>query len=172
MVMKTFTGETVLVEQDTTKGYLSVAEVSEYSIRHYIQTRLTAWNWDIDVKPMNDGWPDYDEIALPAVVVELRSVDVAGVELGSHGSRLLVLVHIFGENEAQRTRLAELITKNVFRDTVPIYDFITGNETDPVATGEYFLTDDVGWSKVPTAYTAPDTRRWRATVTANLRRVE
>lgn len=160
------------MEIDTTQGYLSVAEISEYSIRHYIQDRLTAWNWNITVLPMNDGWPDYDEIVLPAVAVELRSLDVAGVELGSHGSRLLVIVHIFGENEAQRIRLAELITKGVFRDTVPIYNYLTGNEEDPVATGEYFITDSVGWEKIPTAYTAPDTRRWRAIVTANLRRVD
>lgn len=172
MVLGTSDADATVVEQDTTKGYLSVAEISDYSIRHYIQDRLTAWNWNIDVKPMDDGWPGSEELVLPAVAVELRSVDVAGVELGSHGSRLLVIVHIFGDNEAQRIRLAELITKNVFRDTVPIYDFITGNETDPVATGEYFITDDVGWNKIPTAYTAPDTRRWRAIVTANLRRVE
>src|SRR5574338_316927 len=161
MVLGTFTSDSTVVEQDTTKGWLSVAEISDYSIRHYIQSRLTAWNWNITVIPMDDGWPDYDEVALPAVVVELRTVDVAGVELGSHGSRLLVLVHIFGQNDAQRTRLAELITKNVFRDTVPIFNFVTGNETDPDPTGEYFITDDVGWSKIPTAYTAPDTRRWR-----------
>lgn len=172
MVVGTFTGDSRLTEQDKTKGYLSVAEISEYSIRHYIQDRLTAWNWNINVAPMDDGWPVYDELVLPAVAVELRSVDVAGVELGSHGSRLLVLVHILGDNEAQRIRLAELITKDVFRDTVPIYNFVTGNEVDPVATGEYFITDDVGWQKLPTAYTAPDTRRWRAIVTANLRRVE
>jgi hypothetical protein len=171
MVLGTFNADATVVEVDTTRQ-LSVAEISEYSIRHYIQTRLTAWNWNIDVKPMDNGWPVNEEVVLPAVVVELRSVDVAGVELGSHGSRLLVLVHIIGANEAQRTRLAELITKNVFRDTVPIYNFITGNETEPDATGEYFLTDDVGWSKLPTANTAPDTRRWIAVVTANLRRAE
>lgn len=161
-----------MVEIDTTINYLSVAEISEYSIRHYIQSRLTAWGWNIDVKPMDDGWPVYEEVSPPAVAVELRSVDVAGVELGSHGSSLLVIVDILGENEAQRIRLAELITKGVFRDTVPIFNFITGNETEPVATGEYFITDDVGWTKVPTAYTAPDTRRWRAVVTASLRRAE
>lgn len=159
------------MEVDTTTQ-LSIAEISDFSIRHYIQDRLTAWNWNITVKPMDDGWPEYEEIVLPEVIVELRSVDVAGVELGSHGSRLLVIVSIFGQNEAQRTRLAELITKGVFRDTVPIYDYVTGNEEDPDPTGEYFITDDVGWQKIPTAYTAPDNRHWRANVTATLRRVE
>lgn len=172
MVVKTLLADSQVVELDTTKGYLSVAEISEYSIRHYIQNRLTAWNWNIAVKPMDDGWPENDVLAPPAVIVELRSVDVAGVELGSHGSRLLVIVNVFGVNEAQRTRLAELITKNVFRDTVPIYNFVTGNETNPVATGEYFITDDVGWTKIPTAYTVPDNLRWRASVNATLRRVE
>lgn len=157
---------------DTTQGYLSVAEISEYSIRHYIQSRLDEWGWEIKVKPVDDGWPEYDDIAPPEVRIELRSLDVAGVELGSHGSRLLVIVHIFGENEAQRIRLAELITKGVFRDTVPIYDYVTGNEVDPDNTGEYFLTDNVGWIKIPSAYTDPQKRRWRSSVNATLRRSE
>ena len=172
MVLGTFDSDARLVEQDTTKNYLSVAEVSDYSIRHYIQSRLMAWNWNIEVQSSDDGWPDYEELVPPAVFVQLRTTEVAGVELGSHGSRFLVIVDVFGENEAQRTRLAELITKNVFRDTVPIFDFVTGNETDPAPTGEYFITDSAGWTKVPSAYTAPDNRRWRATVSASLRRVE
>jgi hypothetical protein len=172
MVLGTFSGSAKVVEYDTTKNYLSVAEISEYSIRHYIQDRLNAWNWNVSVKSSDEGWPDYEALEPPAVVVELRETEIAGVELGSHGSRFLVIVNVFGENEAQRTRLAELITKNVFRDTVPIYDYITGNEVDPPKTGEYFITDNVGWIKVPSAYTAPDARRWRASVTASLRRVE
>lgn len=172
MVLGTFSGGAHLVEQDTTKDFLSVAEISEYSIRHYIQNRLTAWNWNITVKPSDEGWPDYETLEPPEVYVELRTTEPAGVELGSHGSRFLVIVNVFGANEAQRTRLAELITKNVFRDTVPIFNFITGNEDDPERTGEYFITDDVSWTKIPSAYTAPDTRRWRSTVTATLRRVE
>lgn len=172
MVLGTFSTDADIVEFDTTKGWLSVGEISEYSIRHYIQTRLTAWNWDIDVKPSDDGWSDDDEIVLPAVYVDLRDVEVAGVELGSNGSRILVNVQIYGENPAQRTRLAELITKNVFRDTVPIFDYVTGNEVNPDTTGEYFITDSVGWTKLPSAYNAPDSQRYRANVSATLRRAE
>jgi hypothetical protein len=171
MVLGTFTGGSHIVENDTTRQ-LSVAEISEYSIIHYIQERLTAWNWNIVVKPNDEGWPEYETLEPPEVYVELRTTEVAGVELGSHGSRFLVIVNVFGENKAQRTRLAELITKNVFRDTVPIFDFVTGNEADPAPTGGYFITDDVSWSSIPSAYTAPDTRRWRSTVTASLRRAE
>lgn len=170
MVVGTFTGSAKLVEIDTTRQ-LGVDEISEYSIRHYIQNRLNAWNWDIEVKPTDEGWPEYETLMPPEVYVEIRTTEVAGVELGSHGNRYLVIVNVFGVNEAQRTRLAELIRK-VFRDTVPIFDFVTGNETDPEPTGEYFITDDVSTTKIPSVHTAPDTRRWRSSITASIRRVE
>lgn len=165
-----FLAQSHITELDTTR-ILSNAEIDEYSIRHYIQDRLSAWNWRVNVKPMYEGWPDFEEVDFPGVYVDVRSRDVTGIELGSNGSELLVLVQIIAENSAQQTRLAELI-KNIFRDTVPIYNYVTGNETDPSPTGEHFITDDVGWEKIPSAYTGPDRQRWRAQVTAELRRIE
>jgi hypothetical protein len=160
-----------ITELDTTRT-LSAAEVDDYSIRYYIQKRLNAWNWTVAVKDMDEGWPDFDEVALPGVYVDVnRSRDVAGVELGSNGSRLLVVTQIIGQNPAQRTRLAELV-EDIFRDTVPIYSFVTGNETDPTPTEGYFITDDVGWQKVPSVYTGSDNQRYRANVNAVLRRAE
>lgn len=165
-----FLAESHLTELDTTR-ILSYAEIDEYSVRHYIQNRLSAWNWQIEVNPMYEGWPDFEEVDAPGVYVDVRSRSVAGVELGSNGSELLVIVQVFGQNPAQQTRLAELI-EDIFRDVVPIYDYVTGNETEPSPTGEYFITDSVGWEKIPSAYTGSDKQRWRAQVTAELRRIE
>lgn len=169
-IQSDFSANSHITELDTTR-ILSNAEIDEYSIRYYIQNRLSAWNWRINVKPMYEGWPDFEEVDVPGVYVDVRSRSVAGVELGSNGSDLLAIIQIFAQNPAQQTRLAELI-EDIFRDTVPIYDYVTGNETDPLATGEYFITDDVGWEKIPSAYTGSDKQRWRAQVTAELRRIE
>lgn len=165
-----FNAESKVVERDSTRE-LSYAEIDEYSIRYYIQQRLNALNWTIDIKPMYEGWPDYEDVVTPGIYVEMRRRRVSGVELGSHGSSILTIVEIFTKNPAQRTRLAELV-EDVFRDTVPVFDYVTGNETNPSPTGEYFITDDVGWEKIPSVYNGPDTQRWRAVVTASLRRVE
>ena len=169
-IQDSFLADAKLVELDTTRT-LSFAEIDEYSIRYYIQDRLSAWNWTLEVKPMDDGWPEFEDVRAPGVYVDVQHRDASGVELGSMGSGLIVVVQIIGQNPAQRTRLAELI-KGIFRDTVPIYDFVTGNEDPPTPTGEYFITDDVGWDKVPSTYTDPDKKRWRANVTAELRRAE
>ncbi len=170
MVVETFTAHARIVEQDTTR-ILSPSEIDVYSIVDHLSSRLSALGWNLEVLPVLDGWPDYDDLAVPRVYVDITDVDVAGVELGSNGNRSLCIVTVFGANDAQRRRLAELI-KSIFRDTIPIYSYTTGNETSPTATGEYFITDSVGWRKLPSPYTASDNQQWRSIVTANLRRVE
>lgn len=170
MVLGTFTVDAKVVELDTTR-ILSDAEKDEYTLTDYFNERLTAFGWDLEVLPVSDGWPDNDDLAVPGVYVEVPEVDRAAVELGSDSHRILALIHIFGKTPAQRSRLAELARK-LFERTIPVFDYATGNETSPTATGEYFITDSVGWRKLPSPYTAPDTQQYRALVTAHLRRVE
>lgn len=170
MVLDTFTADARVVERDTTRE-IQAAEQSEYSIVDHLNTRLSALGWNLTVRPADGGWPDYDPLVVPGVYVDLSDVDTTGVELGSDGSRNLCLVMIYGKNDAQRKRLAELV-RQTFNRTIPIFDYDTGNETSPNPTGEYFITDSVGWRKLPSPYTASDNQQWRALVTANLRRVE
>lgn len=170
MVIGTFTTNAKLVELDTTR-ILSSSEIDEYSIVDHLKERLFALGWELAVLPISDGWPDYEDLVIPGVYVELSEVDVAGVELGSNGNRTLCLTTVFGANPAQRTRLAELI-KSIFRDTIPVFSYVTGNEADPTPTGEYFITDSVGWRKLPSPYTASDKQQYRAIITAHLRRIE
>jgi hypothetical protein len=170
MVLETFDAQAKIVEFDATR-ILSPSEIDVYSVVDHLKSRLAAMNWELEVIPVMDGWPDSDDLAVPGVYVDIPEVDVAGVELGSNGNRSLCIVTIFGSNDAQRRRLAELI-KALFRDTIPIFSYTTGNETSPTPTGEYFITDSVGWRKLPSPYNASDNQQWRSIVTANLRRVE
>jgi hypothetical protein len=103
------------------------------------------------------------------VYVSLQASTPAGFELGSHGKSRAIEVVIYGENDAQRVRLAETI-ENIIRGVVPIYSFITGNETSPTID-DYFVTDDVGWEKIPSLSITPQKQRWRSSVSATVRRV-
>lgn len=171
-IQGSFPGTSRLVELDLTR-IKSNAEISEYSIRHHLDQKLSDFGWDLTISPSDEGWPGYESIAPPAIYLFLREVQDAGVELGSDGGEYTVLTYIFGKNEAQRTRLAELI-RNVFSRGIPIYDYVTGNETSPSPTGEYLEApqDSVGWQKIPHTYDAPDAERFRSVVTATLRRIE
>lgn len=173
MVLDTFIAEANIVELDTTKDYLTPAEIDEYTITDHISQRLVALGWNLNATPTSvmDGWPDYDTLAVPGVYVEITDIDKQGVEMGSAGHRTLCLVHIFGKNHSQRVRLAELI-RDMFARTIPIYSYTTGNEESLTPTGEYFITDSVGWRKLPSPLTASDKQQWRAQVTANLRRID
>lgn len=149
---------------------LSKAEIDQYSITYHIQSGLAALDWDtVTVDQMRDGWPVYEEVRVPGVYVFVVDSTPAGFELGSHAKQRRAFIHIFGENDAQRTRLADTI-EDMIRDIIPVYNFVTGNETAPVI-GDYFATDDVGWEKIPSLTSSPEKERWRSLVTATLRRV-
>jgi hypothetical protein len=166
----TFVSESNIVEIDynTTP---SVDEISEWSVRHHLGKRLRAYNILTDINPANEGWPDYETVEIPSLYLWLGTSEVDGVELGSDGSSYVASVYIFADNDTRRTRWAYLI-KDIFRKTIPIYNYVTGNEVNPEPTGEYFISEDIGWNKIPHIYNAPDAERWRAVVTALLRRSE
>ena len=161
-----------IVEFDATR-VKSAAEISEYSIRHHLEKRLADFGWDLDIMSSDEGWPGYESIVPPAIYFFLREKADAGVELGSDGGEYITFTYVFGNNEAQRTRLGELIVK-IFDRGIPIYNYVTGNETDPVPTGEYLEppVDSVGWEKIPHTYDAPDAEKFRLVVNATLRRIE
>lgn len=155
---------------------LSQAEIDQYSIIHHIELQLAALNWNtVKVHDVSDGWPDYEELWVPGVYVlvgdsdALRGGAPIPYELGSHAKARRVFVHIYGQNDAQRTRLADTI-EDIFRDIVPIYDYIDGNEVTPTIV-DHFETDDVGWRKVINTRNTPEKERFRSVVTARLRRV-
>lgn len=151
---------------------LSQAEIDSYSIRHHIETYLADNNWTtVRVFDVADGWPVYEDIWLPGVYLQLEGTDTVLVpyELGSHAKRRRVYIHIFGENDAQRVRLAESIAE-MFRDIIPIYDYVDGNETSPDEVG-YFETDNAGWRKLIQTRNTPTKERFRSVVSATLRRV-
>lgn len=148
---------------------LSDAEINQYSLTHFIESGLTASGWTtVTVDQARDGWPDYEELVVPGVYVYVENSEVTGFELGSHGKTIQAFIYIYGENDAQRTRLAENI-ENMVRDTVPIYGFVTGNETSPIVA-DYFETENVRSEKIPTLTIAPDKEKFRARVSAQLRR--
>lgn len=151
---------------------LSQAEIDNYSIRHNIELVLAAQGWTtVQVFDVNDGWPEYEELYTPGVYVLLNESETVRVpyELGSHAKQWSVFIHIFGENDAQRVRLAETIAE-MFRDIVPIYDFVDGNEANPDVV-DYFETDSAGWRKISVTKNAPVKERYRSVVRASLRRV-
>lgn len=148
---------------------LSQAEIDSYSIQFYVQSGLDALGWStVQVNQVLNGWPVYEELNVPSVLVLVGDSDLAGWELGSHGKSRTAFFYVFGENDAQRTRLADTI-QDMVRDILPIYNFATGNETSP-AIADYFETDSVGWEKIPSTTSDPIKERWRAIVTARLRR--
>ena len=148
---------------------LSDAEIDQYSITHYVASGLNAAGWTtVSVDFVRDGWPDYDDLGVPGVYIDLTDSNVAGIELGSHGKSRIVSFYVYGANDAQRNRLADSV-ENTVRDVIPFYDFVDGNETSPDIAG-YFLTDSVRWEKIPSVSTTPDKEKWRAVVTATLRR--
>jgi hypothetical protein len=153
---------------------LSQAEIDSYSIRHHIKLLLAAEGWTTArVFDLSDGWPEYQDLYTPGVYVLVEASDAAWVpfELGSHAKRRQAFAHIFGENDAQRVRLAETISE-MFRDIVPIYDYVTGNEEDEDLTAsDYLETDSVAWRKLITTRNTPDKEKFRSVVTATLRRV-
>lgn len=149
---------------------ISEGEINQYSITHFVASGLNSLGWTtVKVKQVADGWPVYEELSAPGVYILCESSDLAGFELGSNGKSLSVFFNIYGENDAQRTRLAETI-QDMVRDIVPIYNFVTGNETSPEIS-DHFVTDSVGWEKIPSLTTSPEKEKWRSLVTAELRRV-
>lgn len=154
---------------------LSAVEVDRLSIRLCVQSGLAANGWTgssaVPVKIARSGWPKPDAITLPSVHVAMGASDVAGVEMGSHGKERLVNIYIFGANDTQQVRLAEEIT-NLFRDDkVQILEFVSGSEVSPASVGRYEL-DEVGWRPIPMPAQATEVDRFRATVSATLRRVD
>lgn len=170
MVESAFVSESNIVETDY-NTLPSVDEVSQWSIEHHLNKRLAAFNISTQVIPANEGWPDYESVSVPSIYLFVGESSVDGVELGSDGSEYIVNLFIFARHDTERTRLGYLM-KDIFRKTIPIYNYVTGNEVDPEPTGEYFITDDIGWQKISHIYNAPDAERWRAVVTAVLRRTE
>ena len=154
---------------------LSTAEVDWLSVRLCVQSGLAANGWtgsnSVPVKLARNGWPSPDQITLPSVYVAPPPSDVAGIELGSHGKARDMKIYIFGENDQQQIRLAEEIT-NLFRDDqVKILEFVSGSEVSPAAVGR-FGVDEVGWRPTPMPAQATKVDRFRATVSAALRRVD
>lgn len=170
MVEQTLTAESHIVEHDYNR-LPSVDEISEMSVRNHISKRLLAFNMRTPIHPADEGWPDYETLRPPLLVLQLGEVANAGVELGSDGSRYTVAVYVFARSGPERTRLGAVL-KDIFRKTIPIYNYVTGTEVDAEPTGEYFITDDVGWTPIPHIYNAPDAERWRAVVNTVLRRIE
>lgn len=149
---------------------LSQAEIDQYSIQFYVQSGLDALGWStVTVNQVLDGWPVYEELSPPSVYVLCQDSDLSGLELGSHGKSRTAFLYIYGENDAQRSRLADTI-QDLVRDIIPIYNFVDGNETSPTIT-DNFETDSVGWEKIPSITADPKNQKWRAIVTARLRRV-
>ena len=149
---------------------LSQAEIDQYSIQYYVQSGLDALGWStVRVNQVMNGWPVYEELDVPGVYVICDASDLAGVELGSHGKSRTAFFYIYGENDAQRSRLADTI-QDMVRDTIPIYEFVDGNETTPNSS-EFFETDSVGWEKIPSTTADPKNEKYRSLVTARIRRV-
>lgn len=154
---------------------LSTVEVDWLSVRLCVQSGLAANGWTgsnaVPVKLARNGWPKAEAISLPSVHVAMGSTDVAGIEMGSHGKERLVNIYIFGSKDGQQMRLAEEIT-NFFRDDkVQILAFVSGSEVSPASVGRYEL-DEVGWRPIPMPSSATEVDRFRATVSATLRRVD
>jgi hypothetical protein len=147
---------------------LSESEISQYSISYHVNSGLTALGWNVFVDQIRDGWPVYSELEVPGVYVLCEESEVRGYELGSHGKQVNALFYVYGENDAQRTRLADTL-EDMVRDIMPIYDFTTGNETSPTIR-DYFDTVSVRWEKVPNLTNAPDKERYRSVVSAVLLR--
>lgn len=148
---------------------LSESEIGQYSITHYISSGLASLGWStVTVDQIRDGWPVYSELEVPGVYVLCEESQIQGFELGSHGKQVSALFYIYGENDAQRTRLADTI-EDMVRDIIPLFDFTTGNETSPTIK-DYFETVSVRWEKVPNLTNAPDKEKWRSIVSAILRR--
>ena len=169
MVDITFSANAYIVEVDYNR-LPSIDEVSEYSIRNHLAQRLPAFNLRVPIYSSNEGWPDYETVQRPSVMLWVGEVNDEGLELGSGGNRYIVTAHVFANNDAERSRIGSVL-KDIFKKTIPIYNYVTGNEVSPDPTGEYFRTDDVGWQKIPHVYNAPDAERWRAVVTATLARI-
>lgn len=153
---------------------LSQAEIDTYSIVHYLQSSLADLDWlTVTVTDVANGWPVYEELKVPGIYVELGdSRAQAPFELGSLAKYRTVTVFIFGQNEPQRIRLADTIEDLFSEDAIPIYDYVTGNEDDvDLTVVDHFVTDEVGWRKLPSFNDTPDKERWRALVRAELRRV-
>lgn len=154
---------------------LSTAEVDWLSVRLCVQSGLAANGWTgssaVPVKLARNGFPAPEAITLPSVHVGMPPSEVAGIELGSHGKSRDFKLYIFGANDTQQMRLGEEIT-NLFRDDqVKILAFVSGSETSPAAVGRYEL-DEVGWRPIPMPAQATEVDRFRATVSAALRRVD
>lgn len=169
MVESFFDADSYLVEVDHNR-LPSFDELSEYSIRKYFMDRLPDFNIHTPIFPVNEGWPDYETLQVPSIGIWVGESNLSGVELGSSGRQYPVILYIFAKNDAERTRLGDLIV-DIFEKTIPVYNFVTGNEENPQPTEEYFITDEAGWRKIPHIYNAPDAEKYRALATAIVRRV-
>lgn len=150
---------------------LTTAEVDLYSIVYSVQSGLDANGWNLSVKKATNGWPTSDEITPPVVYIGYGRNAVAGIELGSNGKSREVFAYIYAANDPQRMSLAEEIT-DMFRDgVVAIHAFTTGNESTPAVTGWYEV-DEVSWRPLTMPSNATDVDKWRATVSAVIRRAE
>ena len=154
---------------------LSAAEVDQYSIRLCVQSGLTANGWTgsnaVPVKLAANGWPKPEAITLPSIHVHVPDGALDSPELGSHGKRREVKLYIFAPNDPSKIRLAEEVT-NLFRDgTVSILNFVSGSEVSPASVGRYDVPE-VGWRSIPMPTDAAEVDKYRATVSATLRRVD
>jgi len=150
---------------------LSQAEIDQYSIQYFVQSGLDSLGWTtVQVIQVMEGWPVYEDLVTPGVYVLCENSDLAGLELGSHGKSRTAFFYIYGENDAQRTRLADTI-QDMVRDIIPIYNFTDGNETSAeLSSSQSFETESVGWEKIPSTTSDPKNQKWRAVVTARLSR--
>lgn len=147
---------------------LTNVEIDRYSLVKALQDQLTADGWTVPVELAKDDWPVGVTIQVPGIYVLFDTNENAGFELGAFGVRRNVFVHIFGSNDADRYRIAEAVM-GYFRKTIPIYDYVTGNEGNPAPVG-FLDTEDVDYRPIRPLTTTPDAERWRIVVHATLLR--
>lgn len=153
---------------------LSLAAIDKYSIEYAIYLALSGSGWQIPASSIShdtDLWPSGEEIIPPAIYVMFSDNATHAWELGANGMRHNVQAHIYATNDSERDALAEEIT-NVFRDTIPIYDWETGNEDSPAVVDRFNTEGDVTWRHIPATASMPNVERWRAVVQAVLSRQE
>lgn len=148
---------------------LSHILIDRYSVTHTLRNELADAGWNVSVDMIRQGWPDAEEIDPPSVWVLMEINRTAPWELGTHGKEREVFIHIYATNDSERDSLAEAIC-DIIRDIIPIYDWVTGNETDPPIVQYFNTVGDVEFRPIRAPTTAPKEEQWRAVVQATLSR--
>lgn len=147
---------------------LSNVEIDRYSLNKAITDDLVGLGFLVHVEIAQDNWPVGAVIQVPGVYILTDTNENTGFELGAYGIRREVFIHIYGKNDADRYRMAEAMVR-LFRKNIPIYDYVTGNEADPLPVG-FLDTEDVDYRPIRPLTTTPDAERWRIVVHATLLR--